>query len=106
MNQFWNIRAKNTLNETLAEYRVNKHREESDGKDVCTCINDDYKVALYLLSENELNNYFDFDYKTFLSDYLRVVNISADKKVKIIEQFLENKNLEFENLMKEIEKNT
>ena len=55
---------------------------------------------------NELNNYFDFDYKTFLSDYLRVVNISADKKVKIIEQFLENKNLEFENLMKEIEKNT
>ena len=61
---------------------------------------------MYLLSENELNNYFDFDYKTFLSDYLRVVNISADKKVKIIEQFLENKNLEFENLMKEIEKNT
>lgn len=99
-------RAKNTLNETLARYRVNKHREESDGKDVCTCINDDYKVALYLLSENELNNYFDFDYKTFLSDYLRVVNISADKKVKIIEQFLENINLEFENLMKEIEKNT
>lgn len=99
-------RADNTLNETLTKYRVNKHREESDGKDVCTCVNDDFKIALYLLSEKELNNYFDYDYKNFLSDFLRVINISADKKIELIEQFLENKNLEFEKIMKELEKNT
>jgi len=99
-------RTEKTLNETLEEYRVNKHREELNGKDVCTCFNDDYKVALYLLSEKELNNYFDFDYKNYLSDLLRVVNIIKDKKLELLEQVLENNNLQFDKIMKSVEKNT
>lgn len=99
-------RAEKTLDETLEEYRVNKHWEDVKGKDACTCINDDYKVALYLLSEKELNNYFDFDYKNYLSDLLRVVNIIKDKKLELLEQVLENNNLQFDKIMKSVEKNT
>lgn len=99
-------RAEKTLDETLEEYRVNKHWEDVKGKDACTCINDDYKVALYLLSEKELNNYFDFDYKNYLSDLFRVVNILKDKKQEFVEQVLENNNLKFDKIMKSVEKNT